>query len=57
MIVIKLYSFELTDEELYKLGALIAEYYGKSAFTLALAADPVRGRQIELLITDKPLAP
>lgn len=59
MIVIKLYSFELTDRQLYDLCEVLAGFLGMRGYPLALTADPERGRQVELILTqrDKLLAP
>lgn len=59
MIIIKLYSFELSDKELMHLGRVIAAVKGMNGYPLPLAADPERGRQIELILTKRntPLAP
>ena len=59
MIVIKIYSFELTNEQLLELSKLISEHFGLRGFPLILAADELRGRQMELILTphNMPLSP
>lgn len=59
MIVVKLYSFELTDKQLLELSKLISEHLGLRGFPLVLTPDELRGRQLELILTpsDLPLAP
>lgn len=59
MIVIKLFSFELTYAQLIRMGRLIADDLEMNYFPLPLAADELRGRQIEIILTPKnvPLSP
>ena len=53
MMILKLYSFEMTDKELMELGRLIANYKGMNGYPLPLTADPVRGRQVEIILTPR----
>lgn len=59
MIVIKFSSFELTHSELMKLGRVIADMYDMNGYPLPLTDDPLRGHQVELILTPRktPLAP
>ena len=59
MIVIKVYSFELSYAQLIKLGHVMAESLNMKCYPLPLAADELRGRQLEIILTPKkvPLAP
>lgn len=59
MIVIKLSSFELTHADLIRIGRVISVMYGMSGYPLPLTDDPLRGHQVELIMTEKntPLAP
>ena len=59
MIVIRFSSFELTPPELMKLGRVIAEMYQMNGYPLPLTDDPLRGHQVELIMTPRktPLAP
>lgn len=56
MIVIKFYSFDLTDKQLFELAKLIAEHFNMRGYPLALSADPLRGRQLELILTQPHLS-
>ena len=53
MIVIKFSSFELTTSELMKLGRVIAEMYQLNGYPLPLTDDPLRGHQVELIMTPR----
>lgn len=53
MIVIKLYSFELTHAQLIRMGRLMAAYLDMNCYPLPLAADELRGRQLEIILTPK----
>lgn len=59
MIVVKLFSFELTYAQLIRMGRLIAADLDMNCYPLPLAADELRGRQLEIILTQKnvPLAP
>lgn len=59
MIVIRFSSFELTHSELMKLGRVIADMYDMNGYPLPLTDDPLRGHQVELILTPQktPLAP
>lgn len=59
MIVIKLYSFELTFAQLIRMGRLMAADLDMNCYPLPLAADELRGRQLEVILTPKslPLSP
>lgn len=52
MIIIKLYSFELSDKELMHLARVIATVKGMRGYPVPLACDPERGRQVELVLTE-----
>lgn len=53
MIIVKLSSFDLTTPELMKLGRVISEMYQMNGYPLPLTADPLRGHQVELILTAK----
>lgn len=59
MIVIKLFSFELTYAQLIRMGRLMAADLDMNCYPLPLAADELRGRQLEVILTPKnaPLSP
>lgn len=59
MIVVKLFSFELTYAQLIRMGRLIADDLEMNCYPLPLAADELRGRQLEIILTPKkvPLSP
>lgn len=53
MIVIKLFSFELTYAQLMRMGRLMADDLDMNCYPLPLAADELRGRQLEIILTPK----
>lgn len=53
MIIIKVYSFELSHAQLIKLGRLMAASLDMNYYPLPLAADELRGRQLEIILTPK----
>jgi hypothetical protein len=59
LIVLKFYSFDLNDKQFFELAKLIAEHFNMRGYPLALSADPLRGRQLELILTppNMPLTP
>lgn len=53
IVMIKFSSCELTTSELMKLGRVISEMYQMNGYPLPLADDPLRGHQVELIMTPK----
>lgn len=57
MIVLKLYSWELTHQDFKELAKLLKDHYGLFVHYLPLSADELLGNAAELLISDRLLSP
>ena len=57
MIVLKLYSWELSQADFKAIADLLRDHYGIFIYYLPLSADQLLGNQAELLISEKPLSP